>query len=123
MNEKKAINILLLMGLLCFFLFFGLVFGPKHPQIFFWGTLISCCAIIINVTSITKKQFFKLCIMLGLAAVIYEKIDEFITNWIGKYSWLSFIVSCILLAPCYVPVATYFFRICTQEDMENADKK
>jgi len=114
MNEKKAMKILRLMGILSFFLLFGIVYGPKHPQIFFWGTIISCTAIIFNLTAITKKQFAILAFCLVGLAFTGEKINLAVTNWFGNYSLLSLIANYILLAPFYIPVAMYFFHICTQ---------
>lgn len=122
MTEKNALAIVRLMGALCICLLFGIIYGPQHPQIFFWGTIVVCISIIAIGTSIKLRQFIKLAIFAVVLAFIGEKIDAFITNWLGSYNWLSFIANCILLAPFYVPIAMYFFRICTQ-DMENANKK
>lgn len=128
MTMKKIRNnpniFLFVMGLFAGVLLFGVFFGSKHPQIFFWGVLIVWSMIMSLYVFTTIKD---MAIFIGGILILYAYmyfIDTFILCSLNGFAHLTGEV--LLGAPIYAYIARHFIKMCQKRQMmdkEMMDKK
>ena len=104
----------------CASLLFGIFFGPKYPNIFFWSFMAVFAAVVALYVSTTVKDTVFLIggmVILGLWGTI---VENYILSSLSD-GIVRFILSCILLAPGYCPLATHFVKMTAKRKRLNEE--
>lgn len=111
---------------LCAILLFGIFYGPQYPNLFFWGFMGIFAVIVAIELTPTKKETIILLVGMAVSAIVGTLVNKLVVFLLGEDSLLGFILSLILLAPIYFPLAGYFYKICQkavrkmkQEELKN----
>lgn len=113
--EKRLLIYMIEMVAFCAIMIFGIVFGPKNPQIFGCGILALFAIIIAIEITPTLKDTIILVIGMIVLAIAGTGVDKLVFHFFGKDTGIGFIVSCVLLAPFYFPLAGHFFKMCKKK--------
>jgi len=104
----------------CASLLFGIFLGPKYPDVFFWSFMVVFAAVVALYVATTVKDVLLLVggmIALGIWATI---VESFILHSLSE--GVRFILSCILLAPVYCPLAVHFVRMTAKRQHLNKEE-
>lgn len=96
----------------CAIMIFGVIYGHQHPQIFFWGVMTVFVVIIAIEIVPTLKDIIILVVGMIVLAIAGTGVDKLVSHFFGRDTLIGFVVSCILLAPFYFPVAGHFLNMC-----------
>ena len=129
-TEKRLLIYMIEMVAFCAIMIFGIVYGPQHPQIFFWGVLAVFATVIAIEIAPTLKDTIILVIGMIVLATAGTGVDKLVSHFFGKDTLIGFIVSCVLLAPFYFPLAGHFLKMCKkmvkrmkkEEELESESK-
>lgn len=103
---------LLLMIAFSIIMMFGIFFGSKLPQIFFWGIIIILTAILVIYVAPTIKETILLVVGMIVFAIVVYLTDIFIQPLFGAHRILGDIACMICIAPIYFPLVSYFLKLC-----------
>lgn len=128
-TEKRFLIYMIEMVAFCAIMIFGIFFGHRHPQVFFWGIIAIFATIVAIEIAPTWKDTILLVIGMIVLAVAGTAIDKLVDHFLGGHRIIGFIVSCVLLAPFYFPLFKHFCNMCKkavirmkQELTENCNK-
>lgn len=111
-TEKRLLIYMIEMVAFCTIMIFCIVYGPQHPQIFFWGVLAVFTTVIAIEIAPTLKDTIILVIGMIVLATAGAGVDKLVSHFFGNDTLIGFIVSCLLLAPFYFQLAGHFLRMC-----------
>lgn len=110
--EKRFLIYMIEMVVFCAIMIFGIFFGHRYPQIFFWGIIVVFATVVTIEIAPTWKDTMLLVIGMIVLAVVITAIDKLVDQFLGEHRIIGFIVSCVLLAPFYFPLFNHFCNMC-----------
>lgn len=104
----------------CASLIFGLFFGPKYPNIFFWSFMTCFVAIIALYVSTNVKDtviLIGVMVFLGIWGTI---VENFILSSLSE-GIVRFLLTCILLFPVYYTLAMHLVKMIVKRKKLNEE--
>lgn len=113
-TKKRLLIYMIEMVAFCAVMIFGIIYGPQHPQIFFWGILAVFATVVAIEIAPTLKDTIILVIGIIVLATLGAGVNKLVSHLFGKDTLMGCIVSCVLLAPFYFSLSSYFLKMCKE---------
>lgn len=115
-TDKQSVLCLIEMIAFCAVMLYGMIYGPKHPQIFFWSMMAVFASVVLTMIKPTLKDTIILIVGMIIMSIAGAGINKLVLYFSLKNTLPGFLLSLLLLAPFYFPVALHFVKMCIKQD-------